>query len=82
MLRPPPVEFDDVRLQQILLGIVIAMLALNALEEREIALRSEVHLESAGAVRDMVVHALAVPAVGLAARLPVAFENAAGVVGE
>ena len=81
-LSSPAIELDDVRFEQVVGGIVIAMLLLDTLEDREIALRPEMHLEPPHAVDDVVLHALAVPAVGLAARLPVAFENVAGTVGE
>src|SRR5581483_5379049 len=54
----------------------------DAVEDGELALRPEMHFEASHAVDDVVVDTLAVPAVAFAARLPVAFKNAAGTVGE
>src|SRR5262249_60450023 len=71
-----------VRLQEVVGRRVVAMLILDALEYGELALGPQMHLEHTDAVHDVVVHALTVAAVRFAARLPVAFENGAGVVGE
>ncbi len=73
---------DAKGLEQVLRRLVFAMRVLHALEDRELAPRPHVDLEQADAVDDVIVDALGVGAVALAARLPVAFENIAGVVGK
>ncbi len=81
-LCAPGFQRDVVWPQQILGRIVIAMLILDAFENRELALRPKVYLEAADTVDDVVVHSLGVAAVRLAAGLPVALENAPGIVSE
>src|SRR5262249_24586007 len=54
---------------------------LNPFEDRELAARAKVNLEF-GAVDHMVVHTLGVLTIDLTARLPVAFKNRPGIVGE
>src|SRR5262249_5120636 len=54
---------------------MIAVLVLHAFEDRELATRSEMDLELAATVDDMIVDALAVLTVRLAAGVPVAFED-------
>ena len=55
---------------------------LDALEDREFAARSHVDFELADAVDDVIVDALGVLAVVFAARLPVALEHVARIIGE
>jgi hypothetical protein len=59
--------------------IVLAMLVLNASENRELASRAHVDLELGHSVDDVIVDALAILAVGFAAGLPVALENVSGI---
>src|SRR5262245_10006713 len=58
------------------------MRVLHVLEDRELAARPQMHFELAAAVDHVIVDALAVLAVGLAARVPVAFENLPRIGGE
>src|SRR5262245_19234340 len=44
-LRAARLELDDMRLQQVLPRVVIAVFVLDAPEDREIAARAEMHLE-------------------------------------
>ena len=46
MLRASGHELHDVRLEEILGRVVVAMLVLDAFEDREVALRTEMHLEA------------------------------------
>jgi hypothetical protein len=55
------------------------MVVLNASENRELASGAHVDLELGHSVDDVIVDALAIPAVGFAAGLPVALENVAGI---
>src|SRR5712691_10822212 len=61
---------------------MIAVRVLHAGEDRELAPRAQVNLERADAVDQVVVHALGVLSIPFAARLPVAFEDVAGIAGE
>ena len=67
------------RLKQIGLGVVLAVLLLNARENRELALRAHMDLEPGYSVDDVLVDALAIPAVRFAAGLPVPLENVSGI---
>jgi hypothetical protein len=55
------------------------MVLLDTLENRELASRAEVDFKLRHAVDPVVVDALAVTAVGFAARLPVALEDVSGI---
>src|SRR5262249_28395833 len=61
---------------------VIAMIVLNAAEEREFVIRPHVKLERREPRPPAVVDPFGVLAVALPARLPVAFEQSARVIGE
>jgi hypothetical protein len=69
-------------LEEVVGRFVIAVCFLHAFEERELPAGTEVHFELADAADRVVVDALRVLSVALAARLPVAFEDVAGVVRE
>ena len=58
--RVPSIAHAE-RLQQVFRRIVLAMLVLDAGENRELAARPEVHFELRHAVDDVVVDALGVP---------------------
>ena len=73
---------DLMRTQQVVRRRMIAVLFLNALEDRELGAWAHVHLELRDAVDDVVVDALGVAAVALAARLPAALQDVARIVGE
>ena len=79
LLGAPRFHRHAVRLQQVLGRVVIAMRVLNAFEDGELAPWPHVDFELPDAVDDVVVDALGVLAVGLAAGLPVAFEDVLGV---
>ncbi len=66
---------DSMRLQQVLRRSVLAVLVVDTLEDGELAARSQMYLELADAVDDMVVHTFGVAPIHVAARLPVALEN-------
>ena len=82
LARLPCIEHDPIRLQQVVGGVVLAVLVLDAREDRELAPRAQVHLELADAVDDVIVDALGVLPVAAPARLPVAFEDVARVADE
>ena len=70
---------DAKRLEQVVRRIVLAVLVLDAREDRELPARPDMDLELRHAVDDMVVDPLGVVTVRLLARLPVAFEDVARV---
>src|SRR5262245_25713984 len=78
LLGPAGFECDAERLEQVLGRIVVAVGVLDAVEDRELTTRTHVDLELADAVDDVVVDALAVLAIGFAARLPVPFQDVMG----
>ena len=61
---------------------MVAVLFLNAAEQRELTIRTEVKLEAPDAGRVAIVDALGVLVVAVAARLPVAFENRSAAIVE
>jgi len=75
MFRQIAFPLEAVRPQEVCRGIVLAMFVLDAVENRELTLRAEVDFELRHAVDPVIVHTLAVAAVGFAARLPVAVED-------
>src|SRR5439155_2744150 len=75
LLRPAALHRDAERPQEVLCGIVRAMLVLHAFEDRELPARSEMHLELAHAVDKVVVDALGILAALVLARLPAPFEH-------
>ena len=64
-----------IRLEQVVGRIVLAVLVLDATEDRELVTRTEVHLELPHAVHDVIVDPLRVAAALVLARLPVALED-------
>ena len=73
---------DLIRLQQVVGRRVLAVLVLDALEDRELGPWTHVHFELRDAVDDVVVDALGVASVALAARLPAALQDVARIVGK
>src|SRR5262249_54433229 len=82
LFRVLAAQLDRERPQQIVGRGVLAVLVLNAAEERELMIRPHVELERRQPGPTAVVDALAVLAVAFAARLPVALEHRARVIGE
>src|SRR3984893_8166529 len=80
LLRAPRLHDHAIRPQQVVGRRVVAMLVLDALEDRKFIARAHVQLEAADPVDDVVIDALRVMTVILAARLPAAFQDVAGVV--
>ena len=71
----PALHEHAIRLQQVVGRVVLAVLVLNALKNRELASRAEMNLKQADAVDDVIVNALRISAGLIQARLPAAFKN-------
>src|SRR6185436_10082836 len=73
--RARALQEDAERREEVVGRIVLAVLVLDAGENRELASGSQMHLVLSHAVDDVVVDALAVPSARILARLPIPFED-------
>src|SRR5262245_39221294 len=80
--RAPALDRHTERHEEILCRAVLPVRLLHAWKHGELIARAEMDLEPASTIDNVVIHALGVPAVVLAARLPAALQDVSRVAGK